>query len=335
MMQRSDVSGLCGMTAVRGTLAAVVLLCAPAANVLAQDYPARPVKILVPTAPGGMADSLARMLATHLSGTLGQQFYVENRGGAGNTIGIDLVARSPADGYTLLLGAGTIAMNHVVYRKLPYDVVRDFAPVTQLVSVPNVLVVHPSQRIATMKEFIAAAQEKPGQLNYGSAGVGSNLHLSMELLKTMAGIDVAHVPYKGVGPAMSDLLGGHLVSMMSNLASAKPHVDGGKLMALGVTSAKRANALPDVPSMAEAGVAGYEVLNWFGLFAPAGTPERIVTRLHAEAAALLAMPETRQRLAHEGAEPVASAPAVFAAFVRAEIKKWSEVGEAAKIQPVE
>jgi tripartite-type tricarboxylate transporter receptor subunit TctC len=242
---------------------------------------------------------------------------------------------SPADGYTLLFGAGTITSNHLVYRKLPYDVVRDFTPVTQLVSVPNVLVVHPSQRITTLGDFIAAAKQRPGQLNYGSAGVGSNLHLSMELLKTMAGIDVAHVPYKGVGPAMSDLLGGHLVSMMSNLASAKAHVDGGKLTALGVTSLRRAAALPEVPSMAEAGVTGYEVLNWFGLFAPAGTPQPVVTRLHAEAAALLAMPETRQRLAGEGAEPVASTPADFAVFVKAEIKRWSEVGEAAKIQPVE
>ena len=252
MMKRRDFLSACTATALS--------LCSYPGSALAQDFPARPVKILVPTAPGGMADSLARMLATHLSGTMGQQFYVENRGGAGNTIGIDLVARSPADGYTLLLGAGTIAMNHVVYKKLPYDVVRDFAPVTQMVSVPNVLVTHPSQRLTTMQEFIAAAKQKPGQLNYGSAGVGSNLHLSMELLKTMAGIDVAHVPYKGVGPAMSYLLGGHLVSMMSNLASAKPHVDGGKLHALGVTSLRRAPALPNVPSMSEAGVQGYEVL---------------------------------------------------------------------------
>ena len=332
MMKRHCLAA--SLVTARVVLAGLVLL-SSYGGASAQDYPTRPVKILVPTAPGGMADSLARMLATHLSSTMGQQFYVENRGGAGNTIGIDLVARSPADGYTLLLGAGTIAMNHVVYKKLPYDVVRDFAPVTQMVSVPNVLVTHPSQRITTLAQFIATAKEKPGQLNYGSAGVGSNLHLSMELLKTMAGIDVAHVPYKGVGPAMSDLLGGHLVSMMSNLASAKPHVDGGKLHALGVTSLARAPALPNVPSMAEAGVTGYEVLNWFGLFAPAGTPEPIVARIHAEAAALLAMPETRQRLAHEGAEPVASKPADFAAFVRAEMKKWSEVGAAAKIQPAD
>jgi tripartite-type tricarboxylate transporter receptor subunit TctC len=327
MMKRRSFLSTC--------IVGVAFACPPWGNVLAQDYPARPVKILVPTAAGGMADSLARMLASHLTNVMGQQFYVENRGGAGNVIGIDSVARSPADGYTLLLGAGTIAINHVVYKKLPYDVVRDFTPITQMVSVPNVLVVHPSQRITTLGEFIAVAKEKPGQLNYGSAGVGSNLHLSMELLKTMAGIDVAHVPYKGVGPAMSDLLGGHLVSMMSNLVSAKPHVDGGKLNALGVTSLKRAPALPNVPSMSEAGVTGYEVLNWFGLFAPAGTPGAIVTRLHGEAAALLAMPDMKQRLAGEGAEPIASTPGDFAAFVKAEINKWSEAGRAAKIQPAD
>ena len=233
---------------------------------------------------------------------MGQQFYVENRGGAGNIIGIDVVVKSPADGYTILVCAGTITINHIVYRKLPYDVVRDLAPITQLVSLPNVLVVHPSLKINTLAEFIAAAKAKPGQLNYASAGVGSNLHLSMELLKAMIGIDVVHVPYKGVGPAMSDLIGGHVASMVSNVASAKPHVDSGKLRALGVTSRSRAPALPDVPSMSEAGVKGYEVLNWFGMFAPIGTPAPIITRLHAETAKFLALPEIRQRLAGEGAE---------------------------------
>jgi tripartite-type tricarboxylate transporter receptor subunit TctC len=320
---------------VRALLAAVAFAALLSGEVLAQAYPTRPVKILVPTAPGGLADTLARALATHLSKVTGQQFYVENRGGAGNVIGVESVVHSPADGHTLLLGAGTITINHAVYKKLPYDVVRDLAPVTQLVSVPNVLVVHPSQPFHTLAEFIAAAKQRPGQLNYGSAGVGSNLHLSMELLKTMTGIDVVHVPYKGVGPAMSDLLGGHLVSMISNVASAKPHVDAGKLRALGVTSLARTPALPDVPSMSEAGVKGYEVLNWFGLFAPAGTPESIIARLRAEAAVFLALPETKKRLASEGAEAVASTPADFALFVKAEIKKWDEVARAAKIEPVE
>ena len=267
-------------------------------------------RILVSTAPGGMADTLGRLLAAHLTKAMGQQFYVENRGGAGNIIGIDVVAKSPPDGYTFLVCAGTITINHIMYKKLPYDVLRDLAPITQLVSLPNVLVVHPSQQIKTLAEFIAAAKAKPGQINFASAGVGSNLHLSMELLKAMTGIDVVHVPYKGVGPAMSDLLGGHVASMVSNVASAKPHVDSGKLRALGVTSRERAPALPDVPSMAEAGVKGYEVLNWFGMFAPAGTPAPIITRMHAEAKKLLATPETKKRLASEGAEPIASTPAI-------------------------
>lgn len=322
---------------VRTAAAALVALLALASLAQAQSgsWPNRPVKILVPTAPGGNADTLARMVAQHMSRATGQQFYVENRGGAGNVLGIESVARAPADGYTLLLGASTITINHLVYKKLPYDVLRDLAPVTQLVSLPNVLVVHPSQPYRTLAEFIAAAKQKPGQINYASAGVGSNLHLAMELLKHRTGIDVTHVPYKGVGPAMQDTLAGHVMSMMSNAASAKPHIDQGKLRALAVTSRERIAAMPDVPSAAEAGVTGYEVLSWFAVFAPTGTPESIIARLHGEIVTLLAAPEVRARLAGEGAEPVGSKPADFAAFVRAEIKKWDEVGKAANIQPTE
>jgi tripartite-type tricarboxylate transporter receptor subunit TctC len=298
-------------------------------------WPTKPVKILVPTAPGGTADATARMFALHLGKALGQQFYVENRGGAGNTLGIESVVRSAPDGYTLLLGAGTITINHLVYKNLPYDVLRDLTPVTQMVSVANVLVVHPSQPMRTLADYIAAAKAKPGQVNYGSAGVGSNLHLAMELLKVRTGIEVTHVPYKGVGPAMQDTLAGHIMSMVSNVASAKPHVDAGKLRALAVTSLKRTPALPEVPSVSEAGDKDYEVLNWFGVFAPAGTPKEIVDRLAAEAAAMFTDPKTREMLTGEGADPIASSPADFAAFVRAEIKKWDEVGKAANIQPTE
>ncbi len=308
---------------------------AGAAPVWAQDYPSKPVRILVSTAPGGMADTLGRLLASHLTQAMGQQFYVENRGGAGNIIGIDLVAKSPADGYTFLVCAGTITINHIMYKKLPYDVLRDLAPITQLVSLPNVLVVHPSQPYKTLAEFIAAAKQKPGQINFASAGVGSNLHLSMELLKAKAGIDVVHVPYKGVGPAMSDLLGGHVASMVSNIASAKPHIDSGKLRPLGVTSRARAPALPDVPSVDEAGLKGYEVLNWFGMFAPAGTPVPIVTRMQAEAKKLLETPDMKKRLANEGAQPINSTPSDFTAFVKSEMQQWSEVGRVAKIQPAD
>ena len=315
---------------------AATLACLAAGNAQAQQgYPNKPVKILVPTAAGGLADTIARMYAAHLSKVLGQQFYIENRGGAGNTLGIESVARSPVDGHTLLLGAGTITMNHVVYKKLPYDVVKDFTPITQMVTVANVLVVHPAQPFNSLADYIAAAKARPGTINFASAGVGSNLHLSMELLKTMTGIDVVHVPYKGVGPAMQDTLAGHVMSMVSNVASAKAHVEAGKLRALAVTSRKRAPALPNVPSVSEAGVKDYEVLNWFGLFAPAGTPEPIITRLHAEAVAMFASPEAKTRIAGEGAEPVASKPADFAVFVKSEIDKWTEVGKAAKIQPTE
>jgi tripartite-type tricarboxylate transporter receptor subunit TctC len=323
---------------IRVVLAAAALLTVSGgeqAQSTSQGWPNKPVKILVPTAAGGTADSTARMFAQHVSKTLGKQFYVENRGGAGNTLGIDSVVRSPADGYTLLLGAGTIAINHLIYKNLPYDVLRDLTPVTQMIAVPNVLVVHPSQPMKTFADYIAAAKAAPGKIDYASAGVGSNLHMAMELLKFRTGIQVTHVPYKGVGPAMQDTLAGHVMSMVSNAASAKPHIDAGKLRALAVTSLKRAPALPDVPSIAETGVKDYEVLNWFGLFAPAGTPKEIVDKLQAEAAAMFADPKTREMLTGEGAEPVASKPEVFAAFVREEIKKWDEVGKAANIQPTE
>jgi len=231
-----------------------------------------------------------------------------------NTLGIDSVVRSPADGYTLLLGAGTIAINHLIYKKLPYDVLRDLTPVTQMISLPNVLVVHPSQPMKTLADYVAAAKAAPGKVNYASAGVGSNLHMAMELLRFRTGIDVTHVPYKGVGPALQDTLAGHVMSMMSNAASAKPHIVAGNLRALGVTSLKRSAALPDVPTIDEQGVKGYEVLNWFALFAPAGTPKEIVDRLQAEAAAMMNDPKTREMMTAEGAEPVASKPEVFAAF---------------------
>jgi len=320
----------------RATIAAAAFLLAAAPSAQAQSsWPSKPVKILVPTAPGGTADATARMFALHLGKVLGQQFYVENRGGAGNTLGIESVVRSPADGYTLLLGAGTITINHLVNKKLPYDVLRDLTPVTQMISVPNVLVVHPAQPMKTLADYVAAAKAAPGKLNYGSAGVGSNLHLAMELLKYRTGIEVTHVPYKGVGPALQDTLAGHVMSMISNVPSSKPHIDKGTLRTLAVTSLKRSPALPNVPTMSEEGVTGYEVLNWFGVFAPAGTPKEIVDRLAAEAAVMFADPKTKEMLTGEGADPIASTPVEFAAFVRAEIKKWDEVGKAANIQPTE
>jgi tripartite-type tricarboxylate transporter receptor subunit TctC len=307
-----------------------LLLVAGAANAQS-DYPNRPVRIVVPVAAGGGVDTLARIYAQHMSKVTGQQFYVENRAGAGNILGIETVARAPADGYTLLVGAPTITLNHFVYKKLPYDVERDFTPVTQMVSLPNVLVAHPSLAVNTLAEFVAAAKARPGQINYASAGVGSSLHLAMELFKHVAEIDLIHVPYRGVGPAMQDLVAGHVNSMISNVLSARTHIASGNLRALGVTSRTRAAALPDVPTMLEAGK-DYEVLNWYGMFVPAGTPAPIVDKLHAEAAVILFAPETRQRLAGDGAEPIASKPADFAAFVKAEMIKWAAAAKGAKIQ---
>lgn len=322
--------------AILAACATLALATAAQAQANAQaPWPNKPVKILVPTAPGGTADNTARMLAQHMNRVTGQQFYVENRGGAGNILGIEAVARSPADGYTFLLGAGTIAMNHVVYRKLPYDLMKDLTPVTQMVSVPNMLLVHPSLPVKTLAEYIALAKAKPGQITYGSAGVGSNLHLAMELLRYRAGIELVHVPYKGVTPALQDTLAGHVQSMISNVPSGKPHVDAGKLRAIAVTSKTRVAVMPDLPTISEAGIKDYEVLNWFGLFAPAGTPQLIVDRMQQEAAAMMAEKEIKDRLAGEGADPIASKPADFAAFVREEVRKWEEVGKAANIQPAD
>ena len=308
----------------------IALLAAPAAA--QTDYPARPVRIVVPTAPGGAADTLARTLAQHLSQASGQQFFIENRPGAGNVLGIETVAKSPADGTTLLMVASTITINHVVHKSLPYDVERDFVPITQLVSLPNVLVVHPSLPVASVAELVAAAKREPGKLSYASAGVGSHLQLAMELFKSAAGVDIVHVPYKGAAPALNDVLAGHVSSMVSNVLSAKPHIDAGKLRALAVTSLKRVDALPGVPTMTETGFAGYEVVNWFGLFAPAGTPAPIVAWLNAEAVRVLAAADMKQRLAAEGAEPVGSTPAAFAAFIKDEMQRWSSAARAANIR---
>jgi tripartite-type tricarboxylate transporter receptor subunit TctC len=296
------------------------------------DYPNRPVRIVVPVAAGGGVDTLARIYAQHMSKVTGQTFYVENRTGAGNIIGIETAARSAADGYTLLMTAPTITLNHFTYKKLPYDVERDFTPVTQMVSLPNVLVTHPSLSVNTLAEFVALAKAKPGQINYGSAGIGSSLHFGMELFKHMAGVDLVHVPYRGIAPAMQDLVAGHVSAMVSNVLIARPHIASGKIRALGVTSRGRATALPDVPSLSEAGLKDYEVLNWFGMFVPAGTPQPIVDKLQAEAAAILFAPETKQRLAGDGAEPIASKPAEFAAFVKSEMTKWAAAAKSANIQ---
>jgi tripartite-type tricarboxylate transporter receptor subunit TctC len=292
----------------------------------AQDYPTKPIRLVVPFAAGGATDVLARLVGERLTASLGQQVVVDNRPGAGGNIGSDLVARAEPDGYTILMGAvGTHAINPSLYPKMPYDPVKDFAPVTLVASVPNVLVVNPEVPAKSVQELIDLAKAKPGELNFASSGNGTSIHLSGELFKAMTGTDIVHVPYKGSGPAVTDLLGGQVQMMFDNMPSSLPHVKAGKLRALGVTSAKRSPALPEVPTIAEAGVPGYDATSWFGILAPAGTPEPVVTRLQGAIVQALGEPEMRQRMADLGAEPVGDTPAEFGQFITAELAKWAKV----------
>jgi len=318
------------MRSVRFLALALTLVCG---LVWAQaDYPARPVRVIVPSPPGGGTDILARVLAQHFSKALGQPFVVENKPGAGNMIGIESVARSPGDGYTLLVTASTLALNSVLYKKVPYDPVRDFAPITLAATAPNVLVVNPALPAKSLAEFVALAKAKPGALSYGTPGIGTSPHLSMELLKSMAGIDLQHVPYRGTAAAVTDVIGGQIAATFANALTAKPHVDSGRVRALAVSGPSRVEAFPTVPTVAEAGVPGYEAMQWYGMVAPAGTPPQIIARLHAEAAKALQSSEMKEKLALDGAQPVGSTPAEFAALIRRELDKWTRVVRAAGIE---
>lgn len=301
--------------------------------VQAQTYPTRPVRLVVPSSPGGGTDISARILAPQLTQFLGQQVVVENRPGAGTMIGGEAVARAAPDGYTLLMGISTLAINPAMYKKVPYDALKDLAPVSQAVSLSNVLVVHPSLPAKSVKEFIALVKPRPGQINFASAGVGTSPHLSMELFLVMTGVKMLHVPYKGSGPGVTDLIAGHVPAMMPNMLSAQPHIKSGRLRALGVTGSKRAPGADTIPTIAEAGVPGYEAVQWYGVLAPAATPRDIVTKLHAGVVRALQNPEVRQRLLNDGAEPVGSSPEEFAAYLRAETAKWAKVIQAAGIKP--
>jgi tripartite-type tricarboxylate transporter receptor subunit TctC len=295
-------------------------------------YPSKPVRFIVPSAAGGGTDIIARAVAQKLSEALGQQFVVDNRPGAGQMIGIELVAKSPADGHTILMAASTLAINPIMYKKVPYDPVRDFAPITQAASLPNILVVHPSLPVKSVAELIEYARRQPGKLNFASAGIGTSPQMSIELLKSMAGIDMVHIPYKGTSPGVVDLLAGQVLVMAPNLLTALPHIKAGKLRALAVTSAKRTGALPEVPTVAET-LPGYESAQWYGVLAPAGTSRDIVARLNAEIVRALKHSDVKDRLAADGAEPVGSSPEEFAAFIKSEIDKWARVARAAGIHP--
>ena len=293
----------------------------------------RVIKIVVASSAGGGTDTVARVLANELARPIGQQFVVENRPGAGNVRGSDIVAKSAPDGYTLLMSASTLAINHVMYKQLPYDVARDFAPITQMVSLPNVLVVGMGTPFRSFGDFLSAARAKPGALTYGSAGLGTAPHMAMELLRVSAGIDVLHVPYTGVAPALNDIIGNRVDGMLVNFLSAKPQIDGGTLRALAMSSSARSRFMPDLPTISESGVPGYEAIQWFGLLAPAGTPQAIIDRLQAETAKILDTPAMKARLALEGAEPIGNTPAEFSALIKAEMAKWSQVAKAAGIKP--
>jgi len=310
---------------------ASVVLCLWATLAVAQDYPSRPVRIIVPSPPAGGTDIVGRVLADHFSKAFGQQFFVENKPGAGNIIGIEAAARSAADGYTLLMTASTLALNSVLYKQVPYDPVRDFAPITLAATAPNILIVHPGVPAKDVGEFIALAKQKPGALSYGTPGIGTSPHLCMELFKTMAGIDVQHVPYRGTAAAVTDVISGQIAVAFATALTAKPQVDAGRVRALAVSGPRRVEAMPNVPPVGET-VPGYEAMQWYGLLAPAGVSNSTVEKLNREALVALRSREMKQRLAADGAEPLGSTPAEFGTFIRRELDKWNRVVEAAKIE---
>jgi len=310
-----------------------VLLAFCTAGALAQSYPTRAIKLVVPSSPGGGTDIVARILGQKLSEQLGQQFVVENRAGAGTVIGNDAVAKSAPDGYTLLMGLSTLAINPSMYAKLPYDAMRDFAPISQSVSACNILVLHPSVPAKTVVELIALARAKPGSLTFGSAGMGTNPHLSGELFKSLARIDMVHVPFKGSGQSIISQLAGEIAANFPSVPTAMPYVKVGRLRGIGVTTLKRVEVLPDVPSIAEAGLPGYEATQWFGLLAPAGTPRPIIDRLYQESSRALRSAEMKERMTAEGLEVVGSTPEEFASYIRSETEKWTQVIKAAGIKP--
>ena len=293
--------------------------------VQAQQYPAKPIRLIIPFPPGGSNDVVGRMFGQQLGDRLGQSVLIDNRGGAGSTIGTDAAAKSPADGYTLLLVSIAYSFSPAMYKGLPYDPDKAFTPVAPIGAGPAVLVVNPGVPIRTVKELIAYAQAKPGALRIASAGIGSFQHLAGELFRLQGKAELLHVPYKGGGPAMTDVLGGHAEVMMGSLIQTIPHIRSGKLRALGVSGVKRNPALADVPTIAEAALPDYDATNWWGVVAPAGVPQPVINRLHTEITGIVSSPETRKRLESEGAEPLTMSPAEFGRFIQAETKKWSRV----------
>ena len=303
------------------------------AQAAAQTYPTKPVRLMVPFVPGGNTDIIARVVAPEMSKALGQQLVIENRGGAGSTIGTEVVAKSPPDGYTLLLVSAAHVINPAMIKKLPYDSIRDFAPISVVADVPTAFAIHPTLPVKNVKEFIALAKARPGQLNYSTAGRGTVGHLSAELLSSIAQIKMVHIAYKGTGQSITDLIAGHVQLQFSSMPAVINHARAGKLRLLAQTGEKRSAAAKDVPTMLESGVKGFVVSSGFGLLAPAGTPRPVIDRVHGALLKALAEPNVRNNLSGQGAEPVGNTPEAYDAFNKAEIAKWIKVARGAGIDP--
>jgi tripartite-type tricarboxylate transporter receptor subunit TctC len=317
--------------AMRLVATGMMLIAALPAALAQANYPTQPVRVIVTTAPGGGLDTFARLVTRELSARAGQQFFAENRPGAGTTIGSAVAARAKPDGYTLLLNTSAFVISPAIYRSIPYDPLRDFAPITMGASTPNLMVVHPSVPVKSIREMIALAKARADQgdpILYGSGGNGTNGHLAVALFESMAQIHMTHVPYRSGSLAVIDLIAGQVAMMTDSMSSVMPYVRAGKLRALGVSSARRAAAAPDIPTIAEAGLPGYESGQWYGLFAPAGTPQEIITWLHKESTAILRATTVKERLAVDGIEVVANSPDEFAALIKAEIAKWTKLVKA-------
>jgi tripartite-type tricarboxylate transporter receptor subunit TctC len=316
----------------KASLAAAAVAMSFIATAHAQTYPTKPIRIIVPQSPGASTDLTAHLIAQRLSAAFGQPVVVDNRPGAGSIIGTDLVAKATPDGYTLLVVASSITLNPTLHKNLPFDPIRDLAPITQLSSFPNLLTVHPSLPVKTVKDLIALLKAKPGSINYGSSGTATGTHLSAELFKYMTGTDMVHVPYKGGGPAVQALLGGQVQLNFATIVSVLPYLKNGRLRGIAVTTAKRSPAAPDIPTIAESGVPGYDHGPWNGFLAPAKTPRAVIARLNDETARILQLPEVKNVFTSEGAEPVGNKPEQFGDIIRNETAKWAKVIRAAGIR---
>ena len=315
-----------GMRSVMGGLVAASLLAATGVAAQAQTYPSRPIRFVIPFAPAGANDIIGRMVGSKLGEVLGQQMIMDNRGGAGGSIGVEMTAKAAPDGYTLLLGnIATLAVNPTLYPKLAYDPVKDLQPISLIAKSPQILVVHPSLPATSVKALIALARSRPGMLVYGSGGNGSGAHLTAEYFKLLTKTDLVHIPYKGLGPAYIDLIAGQVPVVFGGVTGVAPHIRSKRVRPLGVTGAQRVSAFPEIPTIAEGGVKGYDVTLWYGVLAPSGTPGAIVSRLHAAMTTALQSPDLRQRLINDGAEPTASSPEAFQAFIKSEIDRWAPI----------